>query len=153
MSDVLTDYQRMTDADIQQAEKDEQTRLQIPKGTYEGQIVSGDVKTSDRETWDNGDRNLYFGIPVARLRADLFDVPGPDGFTTGTRPVFFNVSDANVRDDSGRLGLNSVNYVKLSKALGMPAAPLEDVVAKATNGPRLRFKISAKGYVNHVEGL
>jgi hypothetical protein len=152
MSDVLADYDVMTDADREQYRREEIDRLKIPKGVYEGQFVDSKTFVSESPTFaKSGAKDPYYRIPVVSLQFQLFDVPTADGFGTRTAKDFYRISDAKVTDESGRRGMATINWLKLTDALGLGNVPAQDVAAKLVNGPRLRFTVGDKGYVNKIE--
>ena len=155
MSHMTDDLELMTTAERDAILEDNENRRPvaqpIPQGTYEGQFIKANIRVEETEILKSGKRNPFYGLETAGLQYNLFDVPDASGFGTRTASGWINLAQVQRRQESGIPEPASRNYAFVTKALGLGAVPLTDVVAKAVDGPRFRFVVGKKGYIDKIE--
>lgn len=70
MTEVMTELTGQRNEDLAKKAKEAESKT-IPEGRYKFQIQNITVQTSDKEFWDDGKRNVWFGKQQARLQLSL----------------------------------------------------------------------------------
>lgn len=128
-ADVLDQY-TVTPEWVLEGTQDDQAAQLIPKGTYDGQITTFVTRTNDKVG------SPFYGHPVVRLTAELFNVEGR------TRPYFFSASPYRAQMSDGRDYEESRNFRKLAEATGTVGKRASEVLTAASQ-IRLTFKLKA----------
>lgn len=122
------DWNAITQADVDAAELGDL----IPTGTYEGLVQSYTKRIVERE------ESPFFGLPMARLTVDLFDVPIND--SPQTRKYFVDVTSAQVRQKDGRIAEPSRLGAQLARHTNTVGKPFGETLETALV-TRLQFRV------------
>ena len=122
------DWNAVTQADVDAAELGDL----IPTGTYEGLVQSYTKRVVDKE------ESPFFGLPIARLTIDLFDVPIDN--SPQTRKYFADVTSVQVKQKDGRMSEPSRLGAQLAKHTNTVGKIFSETLETALL-TRLRFRV------------
>ena len=119
------------DAIVEQQKQEEEDRV-IPKGTYEGLVISW-VKVEESEKQET---DQFKNVPLYRVGITFYDCPEYEKKKTG----WFKFTTSKILGDSGRPKTAYTTAVNMVKALEMPDVPFADVLEQA-KVTRLKYRV------------
>lgn len=130
--DLMEEVDAISLEAIEEQQKQEQEDRVIPKGSYEGLVISwSKVEESEKREGDQ-----FAGVPLYKVGITFYDCPEYDKRKTG----WFKFTTSKVLGDSGRPKTAYTTAVNLVKALQMPDVPFSEVLEQA-KVTRVKYRV------------
>lgn len=130
--DLMEEVDAISLEAIEEQQKQEMEDRVIPKGSYEGLVISwSKVEESEKREGDQ-----FAGVPLYKVGITFYDCPEYDKRKTG----WFKFTTAKVVGDSGRPKTAYTTAVNLVKALQMPDVPFSEVLEQA-KVTRVKYRV------------
>lgn len=130
--DLMEEVDAISLEAIEEQQKQEMEDRVIPKGSYEGLVISwSKVEESEKREGDQ-----FAGVPLYKVGITFYDCPEYDKRKTG----WFKFTTAKVLGDSGRPKTAYTTAVNLVKALQMPDVPFSEVLEQA-KVTRVKYRV------------
>lgn len=130
--DLMEEVDAISLEAIEEQQKQEMEDRVIPKGSYEGLVISwSKVEESEKREGDQ-----FAGVPLYKVGITFYDCPEYDKRKTG----WFKFTTAKVVGDSGRPKTAYTTAVNLVKTLQMPDVPFSEVLEQA-KVTRVKYRV------------